>query len=56
MFLKPKWMQTSFVKICKTYRQLRTGVASNPCISVKNELGFLHLLDVLFLKMFLSNF
>lgn len=45
----------SFVKICKTYRPLRTGEASNPYIPMKNEHVFSHLLNVLFFKMFLSN-
>lgn len=37
MFLKPKWIQISFVKICKTYRQLRTGVASSLYFPVKTS-------------------
>lgn len=55
MFLKPKWIQISFVKICKTYGQIRTGLTSNPYIPVKTELVFSHLLNVVFFKTFLSN-
>lgn len=54
MFLKPKWIQISFVKICKTYRQLRTGVASNLYFPVKTTSFFTFVKCCIFKNVFIK--